>query len=105
MEDQPISESKYYILLSITKPLHGYAIMQNISELTGGRIEMGAGTLYGALKNMVKNGYAVPVSGSLLDRKKEYKITDKGTELLKKEIKRYQELLDNGKQVLEEKNG
>ena len=45
----PMTEATYYILLALMKPGHGYGMMQRIKELSGGRIEMGPGTLYGVL--------------------------------------------------------
>ena len=48
----PMTEATYYILLALMKPGHGYGMMQRIKELSGGRIEMGPGTLYGVLTRM-----------------------------------------------------
>ena len=39
----PMSETMFYILLSLREARHGYAIMQHVKELTGGRIVLGAG--------------------------------------------------------------
>ncbi|MCL2643746.1 MAG: helix-turn-helix transcriptional regulator, partial [Candidatus Bathyarchaeota archaeon] len=44
-----LTEAVYYILLSMLEPIHGYAVMQNIEKLTNGRVNLGAGTLYGAI--------------------------------------------------------
>ena len=44
-----LTEVTFYILLSLYSPKHGYAVMQFIEEKTGGRLSLGAGTLYGAL--------------------------------------------------------
>ena len=52
----PMTEATYYILLALMKPGHGYGMMQRIKELSGGRIEMGPGTLYGVLTRMNKEG-------------------------------------------------
>ena len=51
----PMTEATYYILLALMKPGHGYGMMQRIKELSGGRIEMGPGTLYGVLTRMNKD--------------------------------------------------
>ncbi len=54
----PLSEVSFYILLSLaTEPRHGYAIMKDVSALSGGRIDLSAGTLYGALKRMLEQGW------------------------------------------------
>jgi DNA-binding PadR family transcriptional regulator len=46
-----MTETIFYILLSLHRPMHGYGIMQNAEQLTGGRVVMGAGTLYGARRD------------------------------------------------------
>ena len=43
-----LTEVTFYILLSLYTPKHGYAVMQFVEEKTGGRLSLGAGTLYGA---------------------------------------------------------
>ena len=42
-----LTEVTFYILLSLYTPKHGYAVMQFVEEKTGGRLSLGAGTLYG----------------------------------------------------------
>ena len=49
-ESLALTEATYYILLSLVSPRHGYGIMQLTEELSGGRIHLAAGTLYGALR-------------------------------------------------------
>ena len=57
MPDQsPMTEAMYYILLSLLRPGHGYGMMQRVKELSGGRLEMGPGTLYGVLARMNREG-------------------------------------------------
>ena len=46
-----LTEVTFYILLSLYTPKHGYAVMQFVEEKTGGRLSLGAGTLYGALNS------------------------------------------------------
>ena len=60
---QPIvlTEAVYYILLSLDEPLHGYGIMQNVERLSGGRVRLAAGTLYGALNSLCDKGWIVPL--------------------------------------------
>ena len=52
-----LTEATYYILLSLHKPRHGYGIMQQTEELSGGRIRRAAGTLYGALNTLCDKGF------------------------------------------------
>ena len=55
----PMTEAAYYILLALMRPGHGYGMMQRIRELSGGRMTMGPGTLYGILSRMKEEGLIV----------------------------------------------
>ena len=52
-----LTEAVFYILLSLDAPLHGYGIMQNVESLSGGRVRLAAGTLYGALATLTERGW------------------------------------------------
>lgn len=101
MNKTPLTESLYYILVSTIKPNHGYGIMENISKITNNRVNMGAGTLYGAINILLEKGYIKLYSEEIYSRKKkEYLITDIGKTVLKGEIDRLDELIKNGKDVI-----
>ena len=95
-----LTETTYYILLSLYRPLHGYGIMQRAAELSGGRVRLAAGTLYGALNALVDKGWISLLPGE--GRKKEYRLTPKGLEILKNELERLRELVASGDMVLKE---
>ncbi len=57
-----LTEAVYYILLSVYEAMHGYGIMQNIKELSNGRVSLGAGTLYGAINTLLEKGWIKPES-------------------------------------------
>ena len=95
----PMTEAAYYILLALTKPGHGYGMMQRIKELSGGRIAMGPGTLYGVLTRMNKDGWIQLTEEE--GRRKNYAITDKGRQALMAEYARLKMLVNDG-QILEE---
>ena len=97
-----LTEAVYYILLSLVQPMHGYGIMQNVEKLSGGRLRLAAGTLYGAISTMQEKGWIFALSADGDSRKKEYVITDAGKTVLKEEIRRLSELLENGKALMEE---
>lgn len=94
-----LTEAMYYILISLYSPLHGYGVIQNVEKLSGGRVKLGAGTLYGALNTLLTRGWIVE-SGESGERRKAYVITTAGRRAVLDEIDRLQELLDNGKKVL-----
>lgn len=100
MTQQALTEAVYYILLSLLKPLHGYGIIQNVSTLSGGRVKLAAGTLYGALTSLVDKGWIEAVPEDPESKKKEYVITSSGKAILMEEITRLCELVDNGKKIM-----
>ena len=97
----PLTESMFYILLSVLQPNHGYGIMQEIEERTKGRVVLGAGTLYGALNSLLEKKWIMLHSQDDTSRKKkEYLITALGKEVLNEEIARLGELLENGRKAM-----
>ncbi|NQX48476.1 PadR family transcriptional regulator [Paenibacillus tritici] len=95
-----LTEGVYYILLSLLTPMHGYGIMQNVKLLSHQRVELGAGTLYGALSTLVERGWIELLAGGEDSRKKEYQITELGKSIVRSEMTRLDELLTNGRKLL-----
>ena len=95
-----LTESTYYILLSLLMPQHGYGIMQQTEEMSHGRVRLAAGTLYGALNTLCDKGWIIQLPVADGSRRKEYKLTEKGKSILPKEVARLRELADNGERVL-----
>ena len=95
-----LTEAVYYIMLSMLKPIHGYAVMQNIDKLTNGRVTLGAGTLYGAINTLLEKHWICAVTSDNDSRKKEYVTTNLGRRILQHELVRLEELLANGKNSL-----
>lgn len=100
MKQDALTEGVYYILLSLQQPLHGYGIMQNVSDLSNGRVTLAAGTLYGALNTLIKKEWIVQISDEGPKGKKEYMITAEGKDVLKKELIRLTELVENGNKII-----
>lgn len=97
-----LTEAVYYILLALLEPMHGYGIMQQTAALSKERVRLSAGTLYGALASLLEKGWIeqLPEEG----RKKDYRITQAGREVLEQELARLAELLENGRNVLNNRN-
>ena len=95
-----LTETTYYILRSLYSPRHGYGIIQETERLSGGRIRLAAGTLYGALNSMCDKGWILLLPVEDGSRKKEYKITQRGLEVLQGELARLRELVENGDKVM-----
>ncbi|MBQ6384320.1 MAG: helix-turn-helix transcriptional regulator [Clostridia bacterium] len=99
-ESLALTEATYYILLSLVSPRHGYGIMQLTEELSGGRVHLAAGTLYGALNALCTKGWIIQLPSEDESRRKEYRLTEKGLQVLKNETARLRELADNGERIL-----
>lgn len=93
----PMTESGFYILFCLQQPQHGYGICQQVKQITGGELVISAGTMYGTLSKMEKDGLII------FDREEEkrklYRITDLGKEVLNLELKRIERLYKNSKGV------
>lgn len=83
----PLTETTFYILLALLEPAHGYLIMQKVEELSNGDVRLAAGTLYGAIENLIKLKFIMPVPTDD-KRRKVYLITEKGREILKLDLER-----------------
>ena len=103
MSNTALTEAVYYILLSLMQPMHGYGIMQNVEQLSNGRVKLAAGTLYGAINTLLEKGWITAMPGEKDSRKKEYQITEQGKQTLETELIRLHELIENGNRILEVK--
>lgn len=93
-----LTEVTLYILLALYNPNHGYGIMQFVEEKTNGRLILGAGTLYGAINTLVDKKWIQLVSEE--KKKKNYLITELGKEIVSKELKRLNDVLELANQVV-----
>lgn len=89
----PMTETAFYILLSLTKPRHGYGIMKHVEEISHERVILGSGTIYGTLRKMRRDGIISVYSDE--DRRTVYEITRIGKKLMRAEINRLKELYEN----------
>lgn len=87
----PLTETVFYILLALRTPAHGYLVMQRVRELSAGEIDMAAGTLYGAVKNLLRLKWIWPQQGT--GRRKVYHITETGLRMLAEECARMERAL------------
>ena len=94
----PLTESTYYIMLTLVEPLHGYAVMQKVEKISKGTVKVGPGTLYGAFTSLEKEGLIVKVKEE--DRRKSYVLTPKGKKALMNQIKRLEIMTQNGLSVI-----
>lgn len=86
----PMTETAFFILLCLRKPNHGYGIVQMVDKMTDGAIKLTPGTMYGSLSKMEKDKVISFVREE--DKRKIYRITDLGSEVLDIELKRIERL-------------
>ncbi len=91
----PMTESGFYILFCLRQPQHGYGICQQVKQMTGGELIISAGTMYGTLAKMEKDGLIAFEREE--EKRKLYLITELGKEILNIEINRIERLYKNSK--------
>lgn len=91
----PMTETGFYILYCLQTPQHGYGISQQVKEMTGGAVTISAGTMYGTLSKMEKDGLIHFCHEE--EKRKLYRITELGMEILSAEIRRIERLYKNSK--------
>lgn len=95
--EHSLSQPEFYILLSLAiKERHGYEIMKQVEHDSRGKVHLGPGTLYGAIKRMLQSGLIEEVAGDNL-RRKYYMLTEKGRTSLSSEIERYNDAIELAK--------
>ena len=95
----PMTEAMYYVLLSLARPAHGYAMMQQIRTLSQGRVQMGPGTMYGLLSKVQAEGWIALEESD--GRRKTYALTEAGRTALLAEYARLQCLIRDGAFLME----
>jgi DNA-binding PadR family transcriptional regulator len=90
----PLTPALFHVLLSLADgQKHGYAILKDISERTGGQVELSTGTLYGILKRLVEEGLARPSALGSTDRRRAYRLTALGRSIALAEAERLRDLV------------
>jgi DNA-binding PadR family transcriptional regulator len=95
----PLREPTFFILLGLSPgPKHGYAILKEVEALSKGRVRLSTGTLYGAIKRLLDDGWIHRVDDPLpndTDReRKAYALTERGRRILNAEVQRLRELIN-----------
>jgi len=93
-KQRPLSEPVLLILTSLAdEPRHGYALIKDIESLSGGRVRLSTGTLYGAIRRLVEDGLIEPFDQDDTSRDKQaYRLTGDGRKQLRAELDRMREL-------------
>lgn len=96
----PVSDQLFHILLSLVDgPRHGYGIIQEVEDRTGGGVSLGAGTLYSAIKRIRERGWIEEVEAPVDEdeRRRYYGLTDTGRRVVHAEATRLEALVGHAR--------
>ncbi len=83
----PLTETVFYMLMAFQQPTYGYQAIQGIEEMSQGEVRIAAGTMYGAIENLLKQKMIQQVPSDY-ERRKMYETTTYGNEVLALEVQR-----------------
>jgi DNA-binding PadR family transcriptional regulator len=95
----PLTPAMFHVLLALAgEDLHGYAILKEVELRTGGKVKLSTGTLYGIIKRLLADGLVIerrsrPAEAEDDERRRYYRMTEKGREVAAAEAERMDEVL------------
>jgi DNA-binding PadR family transcriptional regulator len=95
----PLPSAAFHILLALAgEDRHGYAIMRQVEQQTGGRVRLGPGTLYSSLKSLLEAGLIEelddrPDESGTGERRRYYHLTSAGLKIARSEAEKLAETL------------
>jgi len=94
MQLPPLTEPVLLILLSLSEhPRHGYSILKDVEEVSAGRVVLSTGTLYGALRRLLDDGWIERFEENDTTRGRQaYRLSAKGRRNLQTEVSRLKQL-------------
>jgi DNA-binding PadR family transcriptional regulator len=93
----PLTESMFYVMVSLLEPLHGYGVMQKVEVLSRGTVTVGPGTLYGMFTSFEEEALITMVKEE--ERRKSFLLTAKGKRVLARQIERLEIMAKNAAEV------
>jgi DNA-binding PadR family transcriptional regulator len=93
----PLTPQVFHLLVALAdRDLHGYAIMQDVSARTNGKLRLSPGTLYGSIKRLLEQGLIIELENDA--RRRYYRLTPFGRKVVKAEAARLMELVAQARQ-------
>jgi DNA-binding PadR family transcriptional regulator len=94
MQSLPLTEPVLLVLLSLAEqPRHGYSILKDVERMSGGRVKLSTGTLYGALRRLLDDGWIERAEEDESPRdRRPYRLTARGRRNLQLEVERMRQL-------------
>ena len=99
-----LTPAVFHILLALSDGhSHGYGVMQDVEQFTGGELRLGPGTLYRSIQRMLVDGLIEELTIALHDesdddRRRHYRLTKKGLDIAQREARRLAALVDVARQ-------
>ncbi len=90
----PLPAAGFFVLFALADgEKHGYRIMQEIKELSGGKLHLGPATLYTNIQRLVAQALIVEIESEVSERRRTYRLSLAGSKLLQAELRRQEEVL------------
>ena len=91
----PLTPALFHVLLALVDgEKHGYAILKDVALRTGGRVQLGTGTLYGIVKRLLADGLIRESAAGSTDRRRAYRLTAFGRKVALAEAERLRDLVN-----------
>lgn len=94
-----LTDTSYYILLSLIQEKHGYLVMQTIETLTNGQFSIGPASLYSTIQKLLAANL-IELTDVGDKKRKTYRTTNKGIQLLQKEVQRKRDMVKHAEEIL-----
>ena len=98
---QTLTEQMFYILLALEEECCGVDVMERVQQMSGGRVQIGPGTLYTLLDRFLQEGMIRQTRSE--GRKRSYILTETGREMLEEEVRRLVRQLEDFKRIYRRK--
>jgi len=93
----PLTEPVFHVLLALADgDKHGYAILKEVAERTGGKVQLSSGTLYAIIKRLLTDGLIEEIEDRPThddERRRYYRLTQFGRQVAAAEAERMEQLL------------
>jgi DNA-binding PadR family transcriptional regulator len=99
----PLTPALFNVLLALADgEKHGYAILKEVTEHTGGEVQLSTGTLYGIIKRLLADGWIAelrrrPALDNDDQRRRYYRLTDAGRKVAVAEAARMEKVLERAR--------
>jgi DNA-binding PadR family transcriptional regulator len=91
----PLTPALFHVLLALADgEKHGYLILKEVEERTGGSVRLSTGTLYGIVKRLLQDGWIRESASGSTDRRRAYRLTAFGRQVALAEAERLRRIVE-----------